>query len=92
MPSQTDVGRERLAERNALRAQHRLRGHSRPPATRASGSEARYKSGGEVVVEDPDPVRRLDGATGTWSPPAELVLQSGAWHVFPIEVFRGHPE
>jgi len=35
-----------------------------------------------VVVEDPDPVRRLDGATGTWSPPAELVLQSGAWHLY----------
>jgi len=40
VPSQIDVGKERLAVRNAFRAHHRLRGHSRPPATGASVSAA----------------------------------------------------
>ena len=38
VPSQTDVGMEHLAKRVAIRAQHRLRGHSRAPAPGASGS------------------------------------------------------
>ncbi len=60
VPSQIDVGNERLAERNALRAHHRLRGHSRPPATGASISEAQGRVADRRILEWSGALSRID--------------------------------
>jgi CheY-like chemotaxis protein len=82
VPSQIDVGKERLAEGNALRAQSSFEGAlsaTRDESINLRGAQPGGKRRAGVRGRGLRPEFR-HRRPGVGRPSAELVLQSGAWH------------